>query len=82
MKKNYDFIIAGAGIMGLALAKNLLARGHKNILILEKEKDLGCHASGRNSGVLHAGIYYGTDSFKAKFCSEGSKALYDYAEEH
>ncbi|MFW5721704.1 MAG: FAD-dependent oxidoreductase, partial [Desulfohalobiaceae bacterium] len=50
--------VCGAGITGLAIARELVARGAQDILVLEKEDALGRHASGRNSGVLHAGIYY------------------------
>ena len=79
MSKKYEIIIAGAGIIGLAVAYEYLKRGKRSILILEKERDLGQHASGRNSGVLHAGIYYTKDSLKARFCRTGSEKLYQYA---
>lgn len=61
--------------MGLTLAHELLENGYKNICILEKEDTLGVHSSGRNSGVLHAGIYYSADSLKAKFCHEGNQLM-------
>jgi len=80
-KNHFEFIIIGAGILGLTVARSLLNRGFNDILILEKEAELGMHTSGRNSGVLHAGIYYASDSFKARFCSTGSKALQEYAAE-
>lgn len=76
----YDFLIIGAGINGLTLAYELVRRGHKKIGIIEKEKDLGAHASGRNSGVVHAGIYYATDSLKAKFCVEGHRRMIEFVE--
>lgn len=76
----YDFLIIGAGINGLTLAYELVRKGHKKIGIIEKEKDLGAHASGRNSGVVHAGIYYATDSLKAKFCVEGHRRMIDFVE--
>ncbi|OGW77958.1 MAG: hypothetical protein A2Z83_05105 [Omnitrophica bacterium GWA2_52_8] len=79
MSKKYEIIIAGAGIIGLAVAYEYLKRGKRSILILEKERDRGQHASGRNSGVLHAGIYYTKDSLKARFCRTGSEKLYQYA---
>jgi L-2-hydroxyglutarate oxidase len=72
------FLIVGAGIVGLTVARELLARGHSNILIIEKEDAPGRHASGRNSGVLHAGIYYSSDSLKARFCIEGNRMMKDY----
>lgn len=76
----YDFLIIGAGINGLSLAHELTRKGHTKIAIIEKEKDLGAHASGRNSGVVHAGIYYATDSLKAKFCVEGHRRMIDFVE--
>jgi (S)-2-hydroxyglutarate dehydrogenase len=78
----YDVVIAGAGIVGLTVARELEQRGVKKLLVLDKEPQLGAHASGRNSGVLHAGLYYGTDSLKARLCAEGSRRLQAYAAEH
>lgn len=76
---NFDFTIIGAGVVGLSLAAELLKRGHRRILIVEKEPQVGAHASGRNSGVLHAGIYYSHDSLKAKLCVEGRKHWVEFA---
>jgi len=74
-----DFLIIGGGIMGLAVARELRSRNPStSILILEKENDVAQHASGRNSGVLHAGFYYSADSLKAKFCLGGNVAMRDY----
>ncbi len=73
-------LIIGGGIVALALARELIAKGCDNILIIEKEPELAFHASGRNSGVLHAGIYYGTDSLKAQFCLSGSRQMINYCE--
>ena len=53
-----------------------------SVLILEKESGLGFHSSGRNSGVLHSGIYYKEDSLKAKFCAEGSRLMSEYCREN
>ncbi len=72
------FLIVGAGIIGLTIARELLLRGHKDILVLEKEPGPGFHASGRNSGVLHAGIYYSADSLKARFCIDGNRMMKEY----
>jgi (S)-2-hydroxyglutarate dehydrogenase len=72
------FLIVGAGIIGLTLARELLMRGHGDLLIIEKEDAPGRHASGRNSGVLHAGIYYSADSLKARFCIEGNQLMKEY----
>jgi len=72
MKKQADYVIIGAGIIGLAIARELKIRfPERSIIILEKEPILAAHGSGRNSGVLHAGFYYTADSLKAKFCREG-----------
>lgn len=74
-------IICGAGITGLSLARDLVNQGIKDITIIEKEASLGKHASGRNSGVLHAGIYYTPDSLKAKFCLRGNLLMKQYCKE-
>ena len=74
-----DFIVIGAGVIGLTIAKELKKRHpDSHIIILEKEVREGEHASGRNSGVLHAGFYYTKDSLKAKFTKQGNAALTDY----
>src|SRR4051812_41438803 len=78
----YDFVIVGAGIVGLTLARELAQRKAGKILVVEKEPTVGKHASGRNSGVVHAGIYYAGDTLKAKFCVQGARHLLRYAEEH
>ena len=77
-----DFLIIGAGIIGLAIAKVLReVYPEKEICIIEKENSLGAHASGRNSGVLHAGFYYTPDSLKAKFTRQGNQELKELCEE-
>lgn len=70
--------------MGLSLAYRLceLKGDRRRILIIEKESDVAMHASGRNSGVLHAGIYYGSDSLKARFCRQGSMMMKRYCQDH
>ena len=80
--KNYDFILIGGGIVGLTVARELKKRAPAaTIAILEKENRPGVHASGRNSGVLHCGIYYGADTRKAKVCAEGARRMTAYADE-
>ena len=80
---NTDTLIVGAGIIGLSIARELHRRcPDLNITIIEKEPNLAAHASGRNSGVIHAGFYYTPDSLKAKFAVEGNKLLTDYCLEH
>jgi len=74
-------LIVGAGIIGLTIARELVKRGIGDILILEKERSLGRHASGRNSGVLHAGMYYTPDTLKAKYCVEGNRLMKEFCRE-
>ena len=76
-----DFLICGGGIVGLTIARELVRQGYKNIIIMEKEDSLGKHASGRNSGVLHAGIYYKPDSLKARSCLNGNYLMKQYCRE-
>lgn len=76
-----DFLIIGGGIIGISIARELKKRHPETKLILiEKENDYGLHASGRNSGVLHAGFYYTADSFKGKFTQTGNQQLTKYCE--
>jgi (S)-2-hydroxyglutarate dehydrogenase len=76
-----EILIVGGGIVGLTLARALVAAGRGDVLVLEKEPDLGRHASGRNSGVLHAGIYYAPDSAKARTCLAGNRLMRAYCRE-
>lgn len=74
-----DFLVIGAGIVGLAIAREIKLRfPDHSIVILEKEDKPGLHASGRNSGVLHSGIYYPTESLKARVCASGARELSEY----
>ena len=67
-------IVIGSGIIGLSVANELRHKDPSSeILVIEKEQDVGKHASGRNSGVLHAGFYYSADSLKARFCRDGNR---------
>jgi len=76
-----DILICGAGIVGLTVARDLVAAGLEDILVIDKEPEAGRHASGRNSGVLHAGIYYAPGSLRAKSCLEGNFRMRQYCEE-
>ena len=77
-----DVLILGGGMVGLSVAHQLLERGiTTDITILDKEPELGLHSSGRNSGVLHAGLYYKPGSLKAKVCVEGARRLRSWVEE-
>lgn len=74
-----DYLIIGAGIIGLALARELRSRFPRaDILVIEKEADVAFHSSGRNSGVLHAGFYYTADSLKARFTRDGNRMMKEY----
>jgi len=77
-----DFLVIGGGIIGLSIARELRRRRpNARIVLIEKEPSCGAHASGRNSGVLHAGFYYSPDSLKAKFTRLGNEQLTTYCEE-
>jgi len=77
-----DTLVVGGGILGLCLAMEMKRRDPSgSVTLLEKEAGCGRHSSGRNSGVLHAGFYYGSDSLKARFCVEGNRSLTNYCDE-
>lgn len=78
-----DFLVIGGGVVGLSVAIELKSIDPSfSVVLIEKESNLGMHASGRNSGVIHAGFYYSPDSLKARFCVEGNielrKLIRDY----
>ncbi len=74
-----NLVIIGGGIIGITIAREAAHNKlFSNITVIEKETNLGIHASTRNSGVIHAGFYYSPDSFKAKFCVEGNKLMREY----
>ncbi len=76
-----DFLVIGGGIVGLCTAREIKRRfSDTTVRLIEKEPACGLHASGRNSGVLHAGFYYSADSLKAKFTRAGNKAMTAYCE--
>lgn len=78
----YDVAIIGAGIVGLATTRALLALSEQtSIAVLEKEDQVGSHQTGRNSGVLHTGIYYPPGSLKARLCVEGAAELRQFCDE-
>jgi L-2-hydroxyglutarate oxidase len=79
----YDFCVIGGGIVGLATARALLARQPgASLVLIEKERELGLHQTGHNSGVIHSGIYYAPGSLKAKLCREGSARTKEFCSEH
>ncbi|XP_076604701.1 L-2-hydroxyglutarate dehydrogenase, mitochondrial [Chaetodon auriga] len=81
LHNTYDVAVVGAGIVGLATARELLLR-HPSLsfILLEKEKELAVHQSGHNSGVIHSGIYYTPGSLKARLCVRGATLSYEYCD--
>jgi L-2-hydroxyglutarate oxidase len=78
-----DTVVVGAGIVGLATAHAVQNRfPDKRVLVLEKEPRIGLHQTGRNSGVIHSGIYYKPGSFKARFCKAGNASMQAFCSEH
>ncbi|MDB6060553.1 MAG: hydroxyglutarate oxidase [Verrucomicrobiaceae bacterium] len=79
----YDFIVIGGGIVGAATAWQLIQTyPSRSTLLVEKESDFARHQTGRNSGVIHAGVYYAPGSLKAQFCKEGAAATIAFCREH
>ena len=77
-----DFAVVGGGIVGLAAARELLARNPgASLTVLERERGLAAHQTTHSSGVIHAGIYYAPGSLKARLCGEGARDLYAYCRE-
>ncbi|NRB16655.1 MAG: L-2-hydroxyglutarate oxidase [Rhodobacteraceae bacterium] len=82
MKKTYDYVVIGGGIIGIATAVELQARMQgASVAVLEKEAELAIHQTGHNSGVIHAGVYYAPGSMKARFCREGVTATRAFCDE-
>ena len=76
---NFDVLIIGGGVIGLTAALEIRRRRPGiSIMVAEAEKTLAKHGSGRNSGVLHSGIYYPPASLKAAMCAQGAKAMREY----
>ena len=83
MQSDADLASVGAGIIGLAVAReSLIRRPGLRVAVLDKQDEVGFHQTGHNSGVVHAGIYYTPGSLKAKLCVEGAAKLYDFCDEH
>ena len=83
MHTDHDVAVVGAGIVGLAVARELLRRRPgSSVVVLDKQDRVGFHQTGHNSGVVHAGIYYAPGSLKASLCVEGAARLYDFCAEH
>src|SRR6184192_2887995 len=76
-----DFLVVGGGVVGLSIAREWKRRhSDARVAVLEKEAACGLHASGRNSGVIHAGFYYSANSLKAKLTRAGNQAMSAYCE--
>ena len=79
----YDYAVIGGGIVGLSTAMQLARQHpHARILMLEKEASPALHQTGRNSGVIHSGIYYKPGSYKARFARAGASSMVDFCREH
>src|SRR3954453_18575271 len=76
-----DCVVAGAGVVGLAVARPLAQAG-REVIIVEAAEAIGTGISSRNSEVIHAGIYYPQDSLMARFCVAGKRALYKFCGDH
>ena len=77
---DFEVTVIGGGVVGLSIARELSLSG-KKVLVIEKNSSFGQENSSRNSGVIHAGIYYPHNSFKNRFCAAGNVSLYSYAKE-
>jgi L-2-hydroxyglutarate oxidase len=78
-----DLAIVGGGIVGLAVARELTKRRPRaKVCVLERERAVGTHQTGHNSGVIHAGVYYTPGSLKARLCAQGAREMYEYCDEH
>jgi (S)-2-hydroxyglutarate dehydrogenase len=83
MADQFDLVVIGAGIVGLATAMEALRREPGlRVCVLEKEAQVAAHQTGHNSGVIHSGIYYRPDSLKAQLCAAGAKAMVEFCREH
>src|SRR5262245_25487612 len=77
MTDTVDTVVIGAGVVGLAVARELAMSG-REVVVLEKNRGIGEETSARNSEVIHAGLYYAPGSAKARLCVAGKRLLYDY----
>ena len=78
-----DVLVVGGGIVGLATARAVLRSSPgRSVVVVEKETSVGAHQSGRNSGVIHAGVYYQPGSYKAELCKAGRTSMVEYCREH
>ena len=79
----YDLAVVGAGIVGLAVAREFLRRrGGAKVIVIDKQDSVAYHQTGHNSGVIHSGVYYKPGSLKARLCVEGARLMYEFCDEH
>src|SRR5215469_11379859 len=79
----YDVAVLGAGIVGLAVAREVaLRRPGARVLVVDRQPAVAQHQTGHNSGVIHAGVYYAPGSLKARLCVEGARLMYEYCDQH
>jgi (S)-2-hydroxyglutarate dehydrogenase len=83
MPDSHDRVVVGAGILGLAVARELLSRDPgSRVTVVDKARAVGAHQTSHNSGVIHAGVYYAPGSLKARLCVRGAALMYEYCERH
>lgn len=80
--ESFEIVVIGGGLVGLATARALAHDHHRHVAVLEAEPELASHQSRHNSGVIHSGLYYRPGSLKARLCSAGREALYEYCAAH
>ena len=81
MAPDFEIVVVGGGVIGLAIAYQLGRSGH-DVLVLERNARVGSETSSRNSEVIHAGLYYPTGSLKASLCVKGKQMLYQFASDN
>jgi L-2-hydroxyglutarate oxidase len=81
--ERYDLAVVGAGIVGLAVAREFMRRRPgSRLIVIDKQSSVGYHQTGHNSGVIHSGVYYKPGSLKARLCVEGARLMYEYCDEN
>nr|GMD90582.1 L-2-hydroxyglutarate dehydrogenase, mitochondrial isoform X1 [Ipomoea batatas] len=81
-RERVDAVVVGAGIVGIAVARELAVKHGRDVLVIDSAPTFGTGTSSRNSEVIHAGIYYPPNSLKARFCVRGKELLYKYCKDH